>query len=569
MLVQLIKPLMRWGAIGWIFITLSISSNNINNRHINYTVAYLKAKFYMSIYAGEEPVSIGNSKTKAKHLINNSRVKYFAYKTFKMVKQNGFVAFWVVIAGWILAIIYFSVKGYKLKQPNFMRGREITNGNDLEKIVKNYNRGYGYDSPYTIAGIPYPAYCENRHTMIAGASGSGKSVLISSTIEQVIERGDKAIIYDLTGDFTASFYDPSKDVILNPFDSRSRGWSLIEEAQHVLEFDTIAQALIGEEEGSGKFWSTGARIIMSELCKRAFMRKNFSTRMLVEELFDIELRDLNEMLVKTPAYTLTDPENRQTTVGLLATLNTYISSLMYVKEEKENFSIRDWITNDEQKGCIFLTTRSNVHSSLVPLLSVMMDVAITSLMTLNKCSNRKVWFIFDELASLNALPSLERGLTITRNFGGCFVLGIQAISQLKQKYGRSKADTLSSNCNTKVILNTPDADTARWGADIIGTQEAEQVNEGVSYGANELRDGVNIGKIQKEKNLILASEIASLPPLNGYLVFGNEFPIAKISYPYKKWEKKHPGFISSFFNSEEDNKADEDDKHNLVVSEAK
>ncbi len=114
---------------------------------------------------------------------------------------------------------------------------------------------------------------------------------------------------------------------------------------------------------------------------------------------------------------------------------------------------------------------------------------------------------------------------------------------MREKYGRSKADTLSSNCNTKVVLSAPDPETARWSADILGTQEIELFNEGLSYGASELRDGVNIGKLHKERGLVLASEVSSLPPLTGYLVFGNGFPIAKINYPYKKWEQKNEPFI--------------------------
>ncbi|KIE04880.1 hypothetical protein NF27_FA00010, partial [Candidatus Jidaibacter acanthamoeba] len=82
-------------------------------------------------------------------------------------------------------------------------------------------------------------------------------------------------------------------------------------------------------------------------------------------------------------------------------------------------------------------------------------------------------FIFDELGSLNYLPSLEQGLTITRNYGGCFLVGIQSISQLYEKYGHNVTETLSANCKNKVILNAADAKTARWCADTIGNQEVE------------------------------------------------------------------------------------------------
>ena len=48
----------------------------------------------------------------------------------------------------------------------------------------------------------------------------------------------------------------------------------------------------------------------------------------------------------------------------------------------------------------------------------MMDIAINNLGELPVGNKSKTWVIFDEVASLNYLPSLEKGLTVSRNFGG-------------------------------------------------------------------------------------------------------------------------------------------------------
>ncbi|KIE04462.1 hypothetical protein NF27_EG00010, partial [Candidatus Jidaibacter acanthamoeba] len=79
-----------------------------------------------------------------------------------------------------------------------------------------------------------------------------------------------------------------------PFDSRSRGWSILEEVEHELEFDTIAQALVGNDEKKhGEFWSIGAKTIMSELMKKAYREKRFSIKDLISELFSINVSDLH------------------------------------------------------------------------------------------------------------------------------------------------------------------------------------------------------------------------------------------------------------------------------------
>ena len=90
------------------------------------------------------------------------------------------------------------------------------------------------------------------------------------------------------------------------------------------------------------------------------------------------------------------------------------------------------------------------------------------------------------------MPSLQPGLAESRQFGGCFVLGVQVASALRDLYGRNGAETISGLCGTRVVLAAPDRDTAQWSADSLGRSEVEEVAENVSYGANTIRDGVSL-----------------------------------------------------------------------------
>ncbi|KIE04069.1 hypothetical protein NF27_JX00020, partial [Candidatus Jidaibacter acanthamoeba] len=92
-----------------------------------------------------------------------------------------------------------------------------------------------------------------------------------------------------------------------------------------------------------------------------------------------------------------------------------------------------------------------------------------------------------------------------------------------------------------------DAKTARWCADTIGNQEVEIVNEGLSYGVDKRRDGVNIAKNYREKNLVLPAEILSLPDLEGYLIMTGGYPIAKIKYDYKNWPALQESIFKGYY----------------------
>ncbi len=129
------------------------------------------------------------------------------------------------------------------------------------------------------------------------------------------------------------------------------------------------------------------------------------------------------------------------------------------------------------------------------------------------------WVILDELPTLHQVPSLQPGLAESRQFGGCFVLGVQVASALRDLYGRNGAETISGLCGTRMVLAAPDRDTAQWSADSLGRSEVEEVSEGFSYGANTIRDGVSLTPRRELRALALPSEIMRLANLEGYLKF--------------------------------------------------
>ena len=49
------------------------------------------------------------------------------------------------------------------------------------------------------------------------------------------------------------------------------------------------------------------------------------------------------------------------------------------------------------------------------------------------------------------MPSLQPGLAESRQFGGCFVLGIQVSWALRDLYGRNGAETISGLCGNTAL----------------------------------------------------------------------------------------------------------------------
>ena len=108
--------------------------------------------------------------------------------------------------------------------------------------------------------------------------------------------------------------------------------------------------------------------------------------------------------------------------------------LQKTKEEATtSWTAREWAT--ERQGWILLTSTPELRAPLQPLLSVWLDLLVLRLMNTESGPQRRVWFVFDELGSLQKLPQLSTALTENRKSNNPVVIGLQGKSQVETLYG--------------------------------------------------------------------------------------------------------------------------------------
>ena len=440
----------------------------------------------------------------------------------------------------VLFLVVFWYRGARLGRQKRIRGAEMVTAAELRRRVQAPHArllarlpGGNRLRPYSIAGIPYPERTETQHTIVSGTTGSGKTVLISDLVSQIRHRDERCVIYDKMGSYTRAFYDKDRDVLMNPLDARAPRWSPFLEARDPRDFDMMAAALIPQQKDTvDPFWVTAARQLFSNGAGVFWKQGLTDNRVLVDHLLKTELTELAEAMAGTVAQSIVDPENPKTALSVRAMLTANVSALELLPDEGKPFSIRDWISDEERGGFLFLTSRGDQHASLRGLISTWLEIAVNAMLSLAQDDGRRIWVILDELPTLHQVPSLQPGLAESRQFGGCFVLGVQVASALRDLYGRNGAETVSGLCGTRVVLAAPDRDTAQWSADSLGRSEVEEVAEGYSYGANTIRDGVSLTPRRELRALALPSEIMRLANLEGYLKFPGPFPVASIGLKY-------------------------------------
>ena len=482
---------------------------------------------------------------------------------------SGYLAVIVII----IALIIFKIRGSLASQERFLRGGQVVKASKLRQIILKYNlfQGAILKDSYGFSKVPFPYQSQYLHTVILGSTGTGKTTAILELLDQIRKNGDRAIVYDKMGAYTSIYYDKDKDVILNPLDNRSRSWSLFNEVRRGSDFDYLASAIIQEQGGgSDPFWNDSARKVLSIFARESHKNNpNISNKEFINNLLKANYKDIAKVLEGTEAESLINKDSQKTALSILAVISTYLSSFRYLHDDGDKFSISDWIYDDDHDGFLFISSKGDQHSSVKPLISSWIDIAVKSLLSLEQKEDRKVWIILDELASLQKMPSLMDGLSQSRQFGGAFVIALHSISQLKSIYGMDMTNTITSLCRNKLFFAVPDNEAADFCSKNLGFQEVEEMKEGISYGAHQMRDGVNLTQNRQTKRLVTPSELMLMDKLKAYVKYAGPFPVAKLDFIAKDRSAKNPRFIDKEENDIlEVKKEVKAEKTKEVVSEA-
>ena len=167
-------------------------------------------------------------------------------------------------------------------------------------------------------------------------------------IDQIRKKGEKVIIYDRMGSYVRKYYDPNKDFILNPLDTRSQNWNLFNEIKSDTDFNMIASSLIPENKGEDPFWTKAARTVFTKVCIKLRKENRDNISDIVDTLLKLKTKDLMKYLADTSAASVIDADAEKTAASIRAVLGTYIEALELLQSKDANFSVRNWIKSNSQ-----------------------------------------------------------------------------------------------------------------------------------------------------------------------------------------------------------------------------
>jgi len=238
----------------------------------------------------------------------------------------------------------------------------------------------------------------------------------------------------------------------------------------------------------------------------------------------------------------------KTAISIRSVVTNYAKALRYLQGlddgTKPPFTIREWMTQERyDSSWLFISTQARHRKSVRPLISLWVSLATLMLQSMGENSDRRVWFIIDEAPSLQRIPELAETLAEARKFGGCFVLGMQNMAQLVHVYGRELAKSIFDLMNTRMYGRSPSAEMAKVVEEELGNQRKRKIREQNSYGLDQVRDGVSLGKDEVNNPIVDYEQIMRLPNLNFYVRLPGEYPVVRLKLKYRPLKKRQAGLI--------------------------
>lgn len=451
-----------------------------------------------------------------------------------------FVFVGVMFLGLIVLVVWLVMKWPQKQWAVQLRGPVLVNTQQFNQQCGG-NRGIGFSNNYewpdskNEAMVHIPRSLESSHFLILGDSGTGKSTLIRQMLYQIERRGDAAVIFDPAQEYTRAFYNPQRgDLILNPLDVRMPYWSPGDEVRTEAETTTMAASMFPDKPKENSFFTDAPRKIFARLLAFKPSPEEL-TRWMSSE------RELEAKLKGTELESMIHPHAGAQRAGVISSLNMVADSLrMLPRREQTNrtWTALEWM--QERRGWIFLTSIPELRKRLFPLTSFWLDLMVLRSMNQGRPGVRPVWFVLDELASLQRLPQLHTAVTENRKSGNPVVLGFQGRSQLETRYGHD-AEAMLSQPATKIFLRTSEPNAAMWISKTIGEIEVERRRESFTR-VEWWKQNRTTSWQRRTEPLVMASQIGGLPPLNGYVKVGNmTVPICFL--PLANSRPEQEGFI--------------------------
>lgn len=368
------------------------------------------------------------------------------------------------------------------------------------------------------------------HLAAEGSTGSGKTVLINSVLDQLGKHAKTQVcILDYNGQFYAKFGRPN-DKILSINDKRAVCWHPWVEK---VAPEKIAHSLI-EDDPKDKFFAPAAKSLFSNLM---LLNDN------INDFWDDLTRSKDELFQKLSKYKMSSAGDFEGSsgnqgAGVRRTMTLSLDalrSLTYWTKNKDHFSVVDWAKNGSDDW-LYIIIREEDMETAKPWIRLWIDLVVSAiLMRDENAENNATWLVVDELPLLGKLPSLQKGITNGRKYNFRVFLGYQTEGQIEEVYDKD-AKGIKNSIRSKFIFNPGDDESAIKSAGTLGKKEIYDRIESETFSSG--KDSIANNNQVREKYIIHPTVLRHLDKMECYLKLTIFNPV-KLIIPLKAYPRRN------------------------------
>lgn len=352
----------------------------------------------------------------------------------------------------------------------FHSGARVLRGKAALKAVE---KGTGIE---IAPGLVLTRKRERSHILIAGGTGSGKSVVGWHIMLQALMRGDRKIIIDFKG-FTENWPEKYGEVLLlSIFDKRSVVWAMskdIKTKQHARQF--AAMVIVETKDPT---WSNAAREILVG-CIMMLIKTKGVGRWTARQLSNLVKSTLPDLIVIMTEYhqegliTVNSGKPSESATFSLSAHMAIIHTIADAWEDRlDGISVKDWVRNPNAKVRTIIlqisTEFAEISSAFNAAIINQIESCLTSMPDVPAHKN-PLWLFADEAPQLGAglVKGWNNFLVVGRSKGLRVVMSVQSKSQLDEMAGDNLSSTWIDSIGTKII-GTLDGEGAKWASELLG-----------------------------------------------------------------------------------------------------